>query len=96
MEGGGGPHHVRQRLLDADPDDRPPPLPSDENELLEGPSAPEEVAEPPPAPEASTAAPLPRGASDLELRKRQRAWLTERARFDDAQRASSPPAEASK
>jgi hypothetical protein len=70
-------HRVTQRLLEPEPSeetDSPPP----EEEPLPDPSPPPEPA---PAPV------FPRGPSDIELRKRQRAWFRERARYE----ASRPP-----
>lgn len=87
MEERGGAHRVTQRHL-GDPSEEP---------------LPEEVKEPSPLPEPVPAIPLdpsppaaavPREPSDVELRKRQRAWRIERARFEagrDARAAADPP-----
>lgn len=76
--------NVAQRRLDPEPETPPP------REEADLPGA-EPPAEPPPAP----AAPRPRppeelpGGSGAELRERQRRWLAERARFEEAARRAA-------
>jgi len=73
MEGSGGPHRVKQRLL-ADPGEA---LPSTgERDATPAP------APPTPDPTAIVATPRAGEPSDLELRRRQTAWRRERARFE--------------
>jgi len=75
-----GAHRVTQRLL-IDPDGERPPEGTDRTEAPETPAAP--LEEP-------TATPtVPRGPSDTELRKRQRAWRGERARFEASRKSAS-------
>jgi hypothetical protein len=78
MEDSGGPHRVTQRRL---AESEPAPAHSGES-----------VAVP-----ANSAAPVPRttvDASDTELRRRQREWRRERARFElSVERGSREPAD---
>jgi hypothetical protein len=85
MEERSGAHRMTQRLL-VDPPQDGSPVESD------GIAEPE-TGTPPARPEEPVAAPtVPRGPSDTELRKRQRAWRGERARFE-ASRKRPPSGE---
>jgi hypothetical protein len=71
-----------QRHLGDPPEDPRPEVPD------ETPGTDQEVSEAPT--EMAMAAPLPtRGPSDTELRKRQRAWRLERARFEASKTTGS-------
>ncbi|MGI0070733.1 MAG: hypothetical protein ACRECT_01450 [Thermoplasmata archaeon] len=82
MEERGLPHRLTQRRL-GDPEETPDPP---ESEGSGGEPERETPAELPdiPAPPASVAVPRYQEPSDVELRKRQRAWREERARFEAA------------
>jgi hypothetical protein len=77
MEERSGAHRVMQRRL-GDPDEVLPPETANESQ---------ETLDPTPAPPSEPGPPVPaisREPSDIELRKRQRAWRIERARFESA------------
>ena len=81
MEGRDGARRLTQRSLDGDPA-RAGPADEEMPREPETPSAGSNPPEPPTDP-----VPPLRGPSDLELRKRQRAWFLERARFEAAMRS---------
>lgn len=89
MEERGGARRISQRMLD----DPPAPGPTEELEgRPQSEDSPSEAIsdETPPAPRG------PRGPSDTELRKRQRAWQQERARFEASKAARAVKGEGPK
>ena len=72
MEERRSPHRVTQRLLDPEPGEDPGSTSLDEGSVGD------------PGPPTNVPPPIvyPRGASDVELRKRQRAWFRERSRYE--------------
>jgi hypothetical protein len=85
LEERSGAHRVTQRMLE----DQPPPADP------VGPGVPIQPAHLGIEPEKTPSEPSPpRGQSDTELRKRQRAWRFERARFE-ASKVTPPTADES-
>jgi hypothetical protein len=91
MEERGSAHRMTQRHLGESPEDESP----EDRPSAEAPEAVPSTTGPAGTP-VIPSPPGPRVPSDLELRKRQRAWQRERARFEASRRASAPPADASK
>lgn len=84
MEERGSAHRVTQRRLAGSPEEIAPDAERDPLHASDAPSV-SPAATVPPAPVT------PRGPSDVELRKRQRAWREERARFERSKRDPGIP-----
>jgi hypothetical protein len=78
---------MTQRHLGDPPEDDPAP------EAVEEHPAPALETVAPPAVPSAPALAVPHGPSDVELRKRQRAWQQERARFESSRQHRRPTEE---